>query len=618
MRSRMREIDIVNRVLPMVTIIALVLIIINSVIGYIWNVKISTYNIVISGENPMKLYQGDEYVEPGYTAYDYQNNEVKEKVAIVNSVDTNKVGEYRVVYTIQNFFKKNTVIREVNVLENPLEFVKFSLKGDNTITVERTVPYQELGYTVESDQGDFTENVTIKNTINTAKVGTYEVVYTLKIGNKEKSIKRIVNVTGDKYVANVTNTAPTNQGVNIRVESFLKDFSHFIDPNGAEMKEEAFEFPVSENGTYVFHLYDVNKVDTVIQVNVTNIDKKGPAGVCTAAIGNNKTTYKVEATDENGIGKYVHNEKEYTTNTFVIDKVEDNGSVDVYDTLGNLTNIPCILEYEYIGPTNDNYMYKYDSSTLKYWIENSSDYYKTTHIWVKDPYNQMKVAIPSKIGSLFAGKSIINNEIKNKGYANKGMVAINASSIVGGGFGTKFVNLNPSWVGTAEIPLVINDGKIIRDSTGIEFPDVGCITYVMKKNGYLGYYLIMDGKNVASNSKIKEEIINEGIKYTFGFWPILVWDGKVQSTDKGNNIRQAICQINRNNFLIVTNTTSDRGSGFSFKGLGEYMVKNNCWIGFNLDGGGSVNFYYKGNTNSLSSIKSSNRGLVDMLYFVEQ
>ena len=48
------------------------------------------------------------------------------------------------------------------------------------------------------------------------------------------------------------------------------------------------------------------------------------------------------------------------------------------------------------------------------------------------------------------------------------------------------------------------------------------------------------------------------------------------------------------------------------------MVKMNCKIGFNLDGGGSVNFYYKGSDSRIYSIKNSNRGLVDLLYFVEK
>ena len=620
MRSRMREIDITRIVVLLVKIAALLLILGNAIKVYLWNVKINTYKISILGDNPMIVYQGDEYVEPGYMAFDYQNNEKTEKVVVDNNVNSNVIGDYRVKYSINSFFKKNVVTREVTVKENPLDYVKFVLKGEKILNIKRKDRYNELGYSVASDRGNFTKNVTITNNVNTSKVGTYEVIYTLKIGNKQRNLKRIVHVTGEKYGTNVDISTLTNKNVTIKVENYLKDFDYFINPNGVKVTDEKFDFVVEKNGTYEFKLYDKNKIETKFQVVIKNIDKTPPVGVCNAYVSKNKTSYKIEATDEHGVTKYVHNEKEYTVNNFVIDKIEDTGTVNVYDKLGNAANIKCVVEYEYIGPTNNNYKYKYESATLKYWIENAGDYYKTTHIWVKDAYNQMKVAIPPKIGSLLTAKSIIKNEIKNKNYSNKGMVAVNASGIVGGGFGTRFTKLSPSWVGTAEIPLIINDGKIIRDSTGIEFPYIGVLTYGMKKDGYLGFYRFEDGKKKEDNLKKKEQIINDGVRYTFGFEPVLVWDGVVQTSRKDNNIRQGICQIDRNNFIIVTNTnnTNNRTKGFNLKALAEYMVKQKCKIGLNLDGGGSTNFYYKGNSGDLYSVTSSGRGLVDILYFVEK
>ena len=115
-------------------------------------------------------------------------------------------------------------------------------------------------------------------------------------------------------------------------------------------------------------------------------------------------------------------------------------------------------------------------------------------------------------------------------------------------------------------------------------------------------------------------MISDGVKNTFAFSPVLVYDGEIKNTQTEKNIRQAICQIDRNNFVFVTNTnsTDNRGVGFDFNSLAQYMMKLNCKIGFNLDGGGSVNHYYKDNTSKLHSVVNSSRGLVDMLYFVEK
>ena len=619
MIKRIKEMDILSKIILCLIIISMALIIMNGIKFYRHKVKTSTYDIVLLGDNPMIVYQEDKYVESGFIAKDYQNKEKNELVIITNNVNSNVIGNYQVTYEINNFFKKNKVVREVNVLENPLEDVKFSLKGKDTITLKRDSNYVEEGFNVVSDKGDFTKNVSVENNVDINKVGTYEVIYTLKIGNKEKSIKRIVNVTGNKCTATVDETEWTNQNVKVTVKNHLKDFDYFVNPNGIIVYDESFDFIVDKNDIYEFHLIDIHGIDEVIKVNVDNIDKTPPIGKCDALITGNKTAYSIETSDISGINKFIHNNKDYIVNSFVVDNIEENGEVTIYDNAGNMANVSCIADYDYIAPTG-NYLYKYESPTLKYWIEDTHAYYKTTHIWVKDSYNQMKVGIPSKIGVLNTAKTILNKEIKNNDYENKGMVAINASGIVGGGFGTEFLNLKPSWVGTAAIPLIINDGKIIRDSTTKELPNVGCTTYGIKKNGYLAYYNFKKGNEVEYNTKIKEKIIDDGVKYTYGFSPVLVWDSKVKASSKEKNIRQGICQINRNNFVIITNTnsTDNRSAGLSHNDLANNMVKLGCKYGYNLDGGGSVNFYYKSNTKELKSIKSSNRGLVDMLYFVEK
>ena len=48
------------------------------------------------------------------------------------------------------------------------------------------------------------------------------------------------------------------------------------------------------------------------------------------------------------------------------------------------------------------------------------------------------------------------------------------------------------------------------------------------------------------------------------------------------------------------------------------MVKSDCKYGVNLDGGGSLSLYYKTSSSPLKTIKSSNRKIADILYFVEQ
>ena len=113
---------------------------------------------------------------------------------------------------------------------------------------------------------------------------------------------------------------------------------------------------------------------------------------------------------------------------------------------------------------------------------------------------------------------------------------------------------------------------------------------------------------------------SDGIRNTVSFRPVLVKDFNRVTNGTSNDIRQAICQIDKNNFVIITNTnsTSNRSEGFNFKDLADYMVSLNCRTGYNLDGGGSTNFYYKKNNSNLYSIVTTSRSVADILYFVEQ
>ena len=131
-----------------------------------------------------------------------------------------------------------------------------------------------------------------------------------------------------------------------------------------------------------------------------------------------------------------------------------------------------------------------------------------------------------------------------------------------------------------------------------------------------------DNASINANNGIIKTIKNDGVKDTWGFVnePI-VKNGELKVTKAEVNDRQAICQIDKNNFIIITNTTSIDSKGFSFTNLGNLMIKMNCKTVINLDGGGSISYYYKKNTSKLLKINTentNNRYINDMLYFVEK
>ena len=257
-----------------------------------------------------------------------------------------------------------------------------------------------------------------------------------------------------------------------------------------------------------------------------------------------------------------------------------------------------------------------DGSTIKYWVDNSYGNYAISHIWVKDPYNQIKTEMPDKLGNLATPNTLLKKAAsKNSG---KTLIGINASGFTNASFTPKLYNQNHDWKNTSLSPVIYYEGKLIRDFSNYEISS-GIKTYSIDKNGNLVHY------SYSANSDIVNKMEDDGIKYTFSFFPILVKNGEAQNyLDTKNNIRQYVCQIDKNNFLFITSTisTNSRSSkGLNHRNMSSKMVQYGCKTAYALDGGGSASLYYvkKGSTTP-TKIKvhegTYGRAVPDVLYFV--
>ncbi len=163
-----------------------------------------------------------------------------------------------------------------------------------------------------------------------------------------------------------------------------------------------------------------------------------------------------------------------------------------------------------------------------------------------------------------------------------------------------------SWDKTTEGYLVISNGKIRRKVNGKQ-----CNALLgILPNGSLKYY---------ENDSYKT-VINDGVKNTFTFGPLLIKDGK-SYTQKVGSPRQsysgsaakrtAIGQIDENNFVIITTASTAKLSEIRNLGLSI-----GCKTLYNLDGGGSTTLWFRNAKKGKGTqIKSSSRGVGDTLYF---
>ena len=231
----------------------------------------------------------------------------------------------------------------------------------------------------------------------------------------------------------------------------------------------------------------------------------------------------------------------------------------------------------------------YDSDTLKYKIlERGGEYYSL--IWVDNAYEQFKSAIAYPNGIAFLkAEYILENEIKNKGYQNKGLVSVNASF---------------TWYDRVASPFYVIDGKIIRDVENKKYPDNMHAILALTKEGKLTSYGFKND-DYAFNMNTRNQMINDGVRDVFAM---------TGGTDNNWQVvahRTQICQVDLHNFVL----TSGHGK---VKDVGNRTKPFGCSLVYNLDGGGSRKLYYKTNTNNLVKLMGGSRPRPDMLYFVEK
>ena len=124
--------------------------------------------------------------------------------------------------------------------------------------------------------------------------------------------------------------------------------------------------------------------------------------------------------------------------------------------------------------------------------------------------------------------------------------------------------------------------------------------------------------NSASEKKAWANTVIGTVRNTFTFASPLVENGQASTVttsmpSPGSALnRQAICQIDKNNFLLIT------GSSLTRQDMINIMLSAKCQTGTNFDGGGSIALLFKSkNSTSIETIVGNGRALTEVGYFSE-
>ena len=153
--------------------------------------------------------------------------------------------------------------------------VEFSLKGDKEIEIEIGDKYKEPGFTAMLNGKEINDQVSVKSNIQENKLGSYKVVYNLKVAflNIDNSIERKVNVV-DKTEPILTVNSNDEVTLNMYDEFVMPTYEAYDNVDGiiTDKIQIKSNLNTSEEGKYqiVYTVYDSskNKAEKIITVKV--------------------------------------------------------------------------------------------------------------------------------------------------------------------------------------------------------------------------------------------------------------------------------------------------------------------------------------------------------------
>ncbi len=314
------------------------------------------YYLVLKGSENIVIYQNSPYIDEGYDAYDSKGNNYSDNVIVNNNVNTEVVGEYVIDYTFNDIVKT----RKVTVISDTKHITYLVLSGETLMYLKVGEEYKEPGYTViDSEDATLKDKVKIVGEVDTSRAGTYKLTYSVQnmLGLTTK-VERTVIVMGSDISITYDNTIFKNDYLNINLAVTDNYFDYILLPDGTKDYKRITTYKVTNNGNYVFKIYNKDNTYTEKGITINNIDINSPNGTCNAVYKNNTYTISSNVSDDisgiKNIEYYVNNRlinNTKDTKITINQSKTDNIKIISYDNAGNKKEIICNIDNSaYVAP----------------------------------------------------------------------------------------------------------------------------------------------------------------------------------------------------------------------------------------------------------------------------
>ena len=609
------------------------------------NIQVSESESVgfkLNGKEKLTIKKNSEYKERGFAAFSTLEGDISEYVTMSGNVDPTEPGVYKLYYTLEYKTISQTLERIVEVVDK----YSIMIKGDPTVYVLKGSEYKEQGVTVTSSDGSKIEHeVKIDNKVDTATEGDYYINYTVTFGDVEQELMRKVVVYSMAYEIKANTTATTSDKVILSFNT-ESDYYAYTIYNDKKTSLKKFDVEVYSNMKITYKIYDIFGNFVTKEIDVNNITKAQMTANCTATVANDKTVYNVGSNrtiskvDYYGAGIRVGSDKSpnYTYNGKLNPK--SSISVVVYDNSNNTVKADCKIVDKTTGastnpspgaspqpstspqtspnPGSGSVVFSSNSNTMKVTITKTGTYY-ITRVWMSNPHQQInKFDSPNYGSSLVRPSKLLSQAVSTYGLTNKALVGFNASGFyLKDTYDSASVNKYPAFDKTSVGTIVITNGKVVRNA----YTKAYKTWYIAGVDGSNTLRIFTDkagtsDSELATKKTWADGVVSSGIRNTFTFAGPLVLNGKATSSttsfpSSGSKLnRQAICQVDANNFVLITGTSLNR------QNLIDIMLSLKCQTGTNLDGGGSIALLYKqAGSNEIKKVIGDSRSLTEVGYF---
>ncbi len=171
-----------------------------SSIFYIKNKKVDTNikykenntpTINLLGDGTLEMCPNDKYVEKGFVAFDINDGNITDKVKVVEHVN-------EILYYVENTSKNSTQIKR-KIIRKDSDKPKIELNGKQVQTLYKNSEYIEAGFkAIDNCDGDITDKVEVMGSVDTKRVGTYKISYTVKdSSNNTDTIERYIDILNE-------------------------------------------------------------------------------------------------------------------------------------------------------------------------------------------------------------------------------------------------------------------------------------------------------------------------------------------------------------------------------------------------------------------------------------